>query len=158
MKPKRRKYDTKEHRSARKRLGREVASGRASCWRCGKPIGPGTLWHVGHDDAGVAIMGAEHAKCNLSAQNRLRAARARAFTNGGSVELAATAAAAADTAPRRPSTSRWPAGFSIDESGCPVVPDWVDNGSDIPHVVLEEFAAFAEREMKRGPRRVSRDW
>jgi hypothetical protein len=28
-------------------------------------------------------MGAEHAACNLSAQNRVRAARARAFTNGG---------------------------------------------------------------------------
>jgi cytochrome c5 len=31
---------------------------------------------------GGTIMGAEHASCNLSAQNRLRAARARAFANG----------------------------------------------------------------------------
>jgi hypothetical protein len=78
-----RKYDTKEHRTARKHLGREVASGVALCWRCGRPIAPGSKWHVGHDDAGERIMGAEHASCNLSAQNRVRAARARAFVNGG---------------------------------------------------------------------------
>src|SRR3954468_7627698 len=83
MTPQRRKYDTKQHRNARKRLGRDVAAGGVACWRCGRPIVPGSKWHVGHDDAGVAIMGAEHAVCNLSAQNRVRAARARAFKNGG---------------------------------------------------------------------------
>jgi hypothetical protein len=69
--------------SARKRYGRDVAAGRASCWRCGGWIAPGSKWHVGHDDAGAAIVGPEHARY------RVRAARARAYTNGDRVEPAA---------------------------------------------------------------------
>src|SRR5215211_4297919 len=89
MSRKSRKYDKTEHRDARKRYGREVASGRAVCWRCGLAIPVGSKWHVGHSDDGAVIMGPEHARCNLVAQNRVRAARARAFTNGGPMRLPA---------------------------------------------------------------------
>jgi hypothetical protein len=96
----------------RKRFGREVAAGVASCWRCGLAIAPGSKWHVGHDDAGVAIMGPEHARCNLSAQNRVRAARARACTNGGRAEPAAPA-----PAPERRYSRHW-GGSEIYEAWC----------------------------------------
>jgi len=64
------KYRSPEHRAARKHLALLVAAGRATCWRCGRPISPGTAWHVGHNDAGTTIMGAEHA-----GENRRVAAR-----------------------------------------------------------------------------------
>jgi hypothetical protein len=73
----RRKYDERGYRAARARFGRLVASGAGVCWRCGGPIRPGGAWHTGHSDDGRAIMGPEHAGCNLRAQNVLRAARAR---------------------------------------------------------------------------------
>jgi len=160
MTPTRRKYDTKEHRSARKRLAREVAAGNASCWRCGDPISAGSKWHVGHDDAGVVIMGPEHAGCNLAAQNRLRAAHARAFTNGGTVRQPYGPKAPASSAgpTPRPDTSRWPEGFAIDEVGRLVVPAWVERNGDVPDLVGSEFAEWAMRETARLPQPSSRQW
>ena len=69
----RRKYDTPAYRATRKRLGQLVRMGGAICWRCRNPIAQGSRWHVGHDDAGVAIMGPEHAACNLRAAGKARA-------------------------------------------------------------------------------------
>lgn len=64
------KYRSAEHRAARKQLALLVAAGRATCWRCGRVITPGTPFHVGHSDDGTRIMGAEHAGENLRAAAR----------------------------------------------------------------------------------------
>jgi hypothetical protein len=64
------------HKALRARLAREVAAGRAVCWRCGKPILPRSEWHVGHDDFGQHV-GSEHAFCNLSAAGKRAAMLAR---------------------------------------------------------------------------------
>lgn len=59
-------YDSPEYRRERARLGREVKAGRASCWRCGGWIAPGSKWNVGHDDHDRSIIrGAEDESCNL---------------------------------------------------------------------------------------------
>lgn len=64
----RREYDSVEYRRTRTRLGKLVASGQATCWRCGKWLAPGGKWHTGHDDDDRRIVrGAECVKCNLSA-------------------------------------------------------------------------------------------
>jgi hypothetical protein len=60
------KYDG-PHRRLRGRLAPKVAAGNATCWRCGRPIYPGQLWHLGHHDDGVTWAGPEHALCNLKA-------------------------------------------------------------------------------------------
>lgn len=81
------KYASVEHRAARARLARVVAQGKAACWRCLKPIAVGSEWHVGHDDAGQRVMGAEHADCNRKAAAakgaRVANARRRGYTPRG---------------------------------------------------------------------------
>lgn len=57
------RYDA-AHRALRKRLKVEVDAGRATCWRCGNPITPGSKWELGHNDAGTEHRGPEHFKCN----------------------------------------------------------------------------------------------
>lgn len=48
-----------------------VNAGRATCWRCGQPITPGTPWDLGHDDHDrTTLHGPEHATCNRSAGGR----------------------------------------------------------------------------------------
>jgi hypothetical protein len=67
----------RHHQELRKAYKRYVDAGVASCWRCGERIDPGTPWHLGHSDDGSRYEGPEHQRCNLEAQNRLRAADAR---------------------------------------------------------------------------------
>ena len=65
------KYNSAEHRAARKHYAAWIAAGRGRCWRCGGHIAPGSDWHVGHDDLAVNVLrGAEHARCNKSAAAR----------------------------------------------------------------------------------------
>lgn len=63
-------YASTAHRKLRKQLKAEVDAGRASCWRCGKPILPGSNWELGHNDAGTEHRGPEHFTCNRSAAAR----------------------------------------------------------------------------------------
>lgn len=83
------KYGSREHREAGKTLTVLVAAGKARCWRCNRPIPPGTprgttrgTWQVGHNDAGTRVMGPEHTLCNRRAAARKgnRIARARGNT------------------------------------------------------------------------------
>lgn len=64
------KYNSAEHRAARKHYAAWIASGHGRCWRCGGRIGPGEPFHVGHSDDGTQIMGAEHPAHNLRAAAR----------------------------------------------------------------------------------------
>lgn len=66
------KYNSAEHKAARKHYAAWIAAGHGRCWRCGGPIAPGSDWHVGHDDLRPhVIRGAEHARsCNLKAAAR----------------------------------------------------------------------------------------
>ena len=84
------------HRAVRKRLEPIVAAGNAVCWRCGKPIAPGSEWHLGHDDTGTRWMGPEHKKCNLSDAGRKRAAQ---LFGPSTVQGAAEGAASPSTRP-----------------------------------------------------------
>lgn len=57
-------YDYK-HRQLRKQVARHVATGTATCSRCGKRIDPSEAWDLGHDDHNRTIYrGPEHAACN----------------------------------------------------------------------------------------------
>lgn len=63
------------HQAARARLAPSVDAGRASCWRCGRPIVPGEAWDLGHDDLDPTkrtYRGPEHATCSRSAGARKR--------------------------------------------------------------------------------------
>lgn len=71
VKARAREYNTPKHRALRKAWQVEVDAGHASCWRCGKPIPPGTKWQLGHDDNDRTVYrGPEHPRCNLSAAAR----------------------------------------------------------------------------------------
>lgn len=61
------KYNSAEHKAARKHYAAWIAAGNGRCWRCLLPIPLGSEWHVGHSDDGRTIMGAEHASCNKGA-------------------------------------------------------------------------------------------
>jgi hypothetical protein len=69
-----------EHQKRRKQAAALVAAGLAVCWRCRRPIWPGMLWDLGHDDLDRSIYrGVEHRYCNrragaLKKQGRLRSA------------------------------------------------------------------------------------
>ncbi len=61
------------HRQLRARLALVVERGEAVCCRCGRPIAPGSRWHVDHSDgdrreymSGPSGPTA-HAKCNIRA-------------------------------------------------------------------------------------------
>ena len=55
----------------RRALAPIVAAGRATCWRCGTPIGTGQPWDLGHHDTDrTIIQGPEHQHCNRSAAGR----------------------------------------------------------------------------------------
>lgn len=61
----------RRHRALREQAAKLVASGRAVCWRCGKPILPWMNWDLGHDDYDRNIYrGPEHAYCNRSSAAR----------------------------------------------------------------------------------------
>ena len=61
-------YRSPRYKAARLTVQHQVEAGAARCWRCGKPIPPGTPWHLGHSDTDRSVlMGAEHEACNLKA-------------------------------------------------------------------------------------------
>jgi hypothetical protein len=70
------------HRAARERWRYLVERGQVACARCGKPILPGSRWHLDHADDRSGYLGPSHAACNLGAgavkTNRARAAALRA--------------------------------------------------------------------------------
>lgn len=54
-----------DHKARRKREAKLVDAGKAYCWRCTKPIAPGSDWDLGHDDNDpTKYMGTEHVACN----------------------------------------------------------------------------------------------
>lgn len=56
------------HQQERRRWSPLVASGQATCWRCGRLIRPGSPWDLGHDDHDRTIYrGPEHRACNRRA-------------------------------------------------------------------------------------------
>jgi hypothetical protein len=66
----------RHHRKLRQRLTPFVASGRAICARCGRPIAVGEPWDLGHDDRDRGLyVGPEHRACNRAAGPRLRRSR-----------------------------------------------------------------------------------
>lgn len=107
------------HKAARKRLQPDVDAGRAVCWRCGKPIIPGTPWHLGHDDAGRRWMGPEHERCNLQAGGR----KGRAIQLAREQDAARRAPRAWET--NSQSTRRTPLGWESDASRFPAPPPGV---------------------------------
>ena len=57
------------HQNERKRWVRRVEAGGVVCWRCGKPIPPGSKFDLGHVDEdgrarGFPTRAAEHRACN----------------------------------------------------------------------------------------------
>lgn len=61
-------YNSTAYKAAKRAGQHQVDTGRAHCWRCGNPIPPGSLWHLGHDDHDRSIIrGPEHPHCNLTA-------------------------------------------------------------------------------------------
>jgi hypothetical protein len=59
------------HQSLRERWRPAVEAGEVDCARCGKRIGPGEEWDLGHDDNRAEYNGPEHAReCNRAAAGR----------------------------------------------------------------------------------------
>jgi hypothetical protein len=64
-------YASPQYRAARRAVKAEVEAGRGSCWRCGRYLPPGSLFHLGHDDRDRTVLrGAECPPCNLTAAAR----------------------------------------------------------------------------------------
>jgi hypothetical protein len=64
------------HQMMRRKYASLVASGRASCSRCGEPIEPGTPWDLDHSDYDrTRYLGPSHSSCNRAAPNELRTSR-----------------------------------------------------------------------------------
>lgn len=52
-----------DHQKIRRNLEPLVASGQATCWRCGNPIASDQQWDLGHDDVDRKhYRGPEHAR------------------------------------------------------------------------------------------------
>jgi hypothetical protein len=67
-----------EHQAVRKKYAALVASGEATCARCGQPISPGAQFDLDHADDRAGYLGVSHPRCN-----RLHGAqRGAAVTNG----------------------------------------------------------------------------
>jgi hypothetical protein len=76
------------HKAVRKRWALVVAAGGVFCWRCGKPIPPGSRWDLGHVDEEGRRLGfpdrhPEHVACNRRTMSHLREGLARADRFGG---------------------------------------------------------------------------
>ena len=74
------------HRALRAEVGKDVAAGRATCARCGRPIHPAADWHLDHhDEDRTRYIGPSHASCNVAAAQRRRWRREamERRTNGG---------------------------------------------------------------------------
>jgi hypothetical protein len=88
------RYRSAEYRATSKALKALVDAGRGFCWRCGGWIDPAArdragkrAWHVGHDDTGLVIRGAEHNSCNLSAAAREGARRRNSMRRMGVTQV-----------------------------------------------------------------------
>ena len=64
----------REHKRLRALLAPKVASGCVLCWRCGKPIPAGAVWHLGHKPD-RSYGGPEHEACNLGAAGAMSKGR-----------------------------------------------------------------------------------
>jgi hypothetical protein len=61
------------HQALRKQIAAVVDAGGAVCWRCGRPIVPGSPWDLGHDDHDRSVYrGPEHRVCNRGARKSRR--------------------------------------------------------------------------------------
>lgn len=68
-------YASPEYRQLRGSWALHVAAGLVCCWRCRRPIPPGSDWHLGHDDGDRRVIrGPEHPACNLRSAARKGAA------------------------------------------------------------------------------------
>lgn len=75
------------HQKRRRRAARNVAMGRAVCWRCGMPIDPNEPWDLGHDDKDRSITrGPEHLRCNRATSSRRPSRRRPAEPHPGLIE------------------------------------------------------------------------
>lgn len=62
-----------EHKRLRRRWDREVRLGGVACARCGRLIGPGEAWDLGHNDHDRRFYnGPEHRDCNRAAAAKTR--------------------------------------------------------------------------------------
>ena len=68
---------TNAHVARRRQLEPLVATGQASCCRCGQLIQCGQPWHLDHRDDRSGYLGPSHATCNLRAPRRRRTASER---------------------------------------------------------------------------------
>jgi hypothetical protein len=69
-----------KHIRERNRVAKIVAAGEAVCVnpRCGRPIEPGSKWHLGHDHGNGGYRGPEHERCNIADRNKRHAGQRRA--------------------------------------------------------------------------------
>jgi hypothetical protein len=70
----------KDHQALRKAWAPKVEAGGVICWRCHKPIQPGTPWDLGHGDGAEREQhkGPEHrGKCNRATATHMAARRQR---------------------------------------------------------------------------------
>jgi hypothetical protein len=62
-----------EHQAVRKKYAALVASGEATCARCGQPISPGAQFDLDDADDRNGYLGVSHSRCNRLAGARLGA-------------------------------------------------------------------------------------
>lgn len=81
-------YSSAAYRAAKKALRPVVEAGRASCWRCRRPIMPGGRWHLGHDDNDRSLLrGVECPPCNLSNAARKGARKRNSMRRRGTTRV-----------------------------------------------------------------------
>jgi hypothetical protein len=65
-----------DHKRIRQSWAMRVSLGGVNCSRCGRPILPGSLWDLGHDDHDRSIYtGPEHRRCNRATSKPKRYSR-----------------------------------------------------------------------------------
>ena len=55
-----------EHKKLRRQLAAKVQAGGIRCGICGKPIPPGSVWHLDHTEDRTDYRGPAHASCNTA--------------------------------------------------------------------------------------------